>query len=93
MNLTHKGYARIYCEHQIYVPQVKAIIKELDKFEFDYLPTDLIAPFSEYPKLIYTHKFSDLDMNTLMAVCWSRGIKIWVLDNGHEAHASDETKN
>ena len=80
--LTSKGYARIYCENEADVAKVKAVIKELDEFEYGYLPPDLITAFSEYPELVYTHKFGDLDMNLLTAVCWSRGIKIWVLDNG-----------
>ena len=92
MNLTHKGYARIYCENKIYIPQVKAIIKGIDEFEYTYLPDDLIAPFSEYPELVYTHKFSDIDMNALTAICWSRGIRIWVLDNSHREFIENATK-
>ena len=66
------------------VEKVSAIIKELDEFEHFYLPKKLIAPFSEYPALEYTHKFDGLDMNTLTATCWKRGIKIFVCDNGHD---------
>jgi hypothetical protein len=81
--LTRKGYARIYTETPEDVEKVKAIIKEIDEFEYDYLPDGLIAPFSEYPSLCYTSKFDGLDMNTLTAVCWKHGIKIFVCDNGH----------
>lgn len=80
--LSHKGYARIYVPTVEDVQKVKDVIKEIDEFEFDYLPNDLIAPFSEYPALAYTHKFSDMDMNKLTAICWSRGIHIFVCDNG-----------
>ena len=93
MNLTHKGYARIYCENPSDIQKVKAIIKELDAFEYDYLPRELITAFSEYPKLTYTHKFSDIDMNYLTALCWSQGIKIWVLDNGTEEFVETEARS
>jgi len=82
--LTHKGYGRIYCESKEKIADVEAIIRELDEFEFGYLPKGMIAPFEEYPNVIYTHKFSDLDMNKLTAECWKRGIKIWVFDAGYK---------
>lgn len=86
--LTHKGYGRIYVESETDIPKVKQIIEELDEFEFDYLPGKLIAPFSEYPAVVYTHKFSDLDMDDLTAVCWARGIKVFVFDSGHIEYPS-----
>jgi hypothetical protein len=79
--LTRKGYGRIYVANPEDVQKVKDIIREMDEFEFDYLPAGLVAPFSHYPTLHYTHKFCDLDMNALTAICWSRGIFIWVCDN------------
>lgn len=81
--LTRKGYGRIYCAKPEDVEKVSAIIKELDAFEHEYLPKNLIAPFSEYPKVSYTHKFDGLCMNRLTAECWKRGIFIWVCDNGN----------
>ncbi len=81
---TRKGFGRIYVENESLIENVKNIIKELDEFEFDYLPNDLIAPFTEYPKLVYIHKFDGLCMNKLTSVCWIRGIKIFALDNGFE---------
>jgi predicted RNA-binding protein with EMAP domain len=80
--LTRKGYGRIYVDKAEDVEKVSAIIKELDAFEYSYLPPDLIAPFSEYPKLAYTHKFDGLCMNQLTAACWKQGIHIWVCNNG-----------
>ena len=90
--LTHKGYGRIYCETETDAAKVKAIIKEIDEGEFTYLPADLIAPFSEYPKVVYTHKFSDMDMSDLTAVCWSRGIKIFAFDNNRQEYATSAIK-
>jgi hypothetical protein len=81
--LTRKGFARIYVDNPDDIERVKNIIKEIDESEFGYLPPKLIAPFSEYPNLCYTHKFDAIDMNILTAECWRRGIKIWVCDNGY----------
>lgn len=80
--LTHKGYARIYVEHEDNIQLVKSIIREMDEFEYSYLPENLIAIHTEYPKVVYTHKFSDLNMNKLTAACWAKGIMIWVFDAG-----------
>lgn len=90
--LTRKGYARIYCLKAEDVPVVREIIWELDPFEFEYMPRDLVAPFSEYPSLCYTHKFDALCMSRLTAICWSRGIIIWACDNHHQEYMADETK-
>ena len=81
--LTRKGYGRIYVEDPEMVERVADIVKELDAFEYEYLPKDLIAPWTEYPAVSYTHKFDGLCMNKLTARCWQEGIKIWVCDNGH----------
>jgi len=89
--LTHKGYGRIYCESADDIPKVEAIIKEMDEFEFGYLPPTLVAEFTEYPNVVYTHKFSDMDMDALTATCWKRGIKIWVFDAGHQEYPVDGT--
>jgi len=79
--LTHKGYGRIYVDLPEHIEMVKAIIKELSEFEFEYLPKELITVFTDYPEVVYTHKFSDLSMVFLTAECWKRGIKIWVFDS------------
>lgn len=91
ITLPYKGYGRIYCETAD-VATVEAIIKELDEYEFDYMPKGMVAPFSNYPSVIYTHKFSDMDMNQLTAICWKRGIKIWVFDAGRDEFPMDATK-
>jgi len=81
--LQHKGYGRIYVEHEGDIDKVKDIIREMNQEEFEYLPHGLIALSSEYPKVVYTHKFSDLDMDALTATCWARGVRIWVFNAGH----------
>lgn len=91
MKLTRKGWARIYVDKPENVEIVKRIIEREDAFEYEYLPSDLVAPFSEYPRLAYTHKFCDLDMNKITAICWRFGIYIWACDNGDEEYMKDET--
>lgn len=86
---THKGYGRIYCETPDDVQRVHAVIKEMDGYEFGYMPTELVAPFSDYPRVVYVHKFSDLDMDAVTATCWSRGIRVWVFDSGRTEYPSD----
>lgn len=77
---TKKSYGAIYVNCPSDIDRVKEIIKEMDNYEFDYLPHDLIKPFTSYPEVCYTHKFCDMDMDALTATCWSRGILIWVFD-------------
>ena len=78
--LSHKSYGAIYVNDPKDIEKVKEVIKEMDEFEFDYLPSELIKPFAEYPDVCYTHKFSDLDTDDLTAKCWTKGIMIWVFD-------------
>ncbi len=79
---THKGYGRIYVQAEGDIEKVEAVIKGIDAFEFDYLPDDFIATFSEYPRTVYTHKFSDLDIDHLTGVCWSQGVPVFPFDAG-----------
>ena len=86
--LTHKGYGRIYIDDMDNIPIVHEVMKEIDESEFNnYLPEDLIAPFTNYPVVVYTHKFSDMDMDKVVAECWKRGVFIWVFDTGHNEYA------
>lgn len=50
------------------------------------MPKNLVAPFSEYPEVVYIGKFSDLCIDTITAECWKLGIKIWVFDNGRSEY-------
>ncbi len=79
-----KGYGRIYTDKKENVERVKEIIKSIDEDEYEgYFPEDLVAPFSEYPTTVYTHKFNDIDMNVLTALCWKEGIYIWAAVGGN----------
>ena len=84
---TRKGYGRIYVSGGMEnITAVEDEIKEMDEFEFEYLPEDYVALFDEYPNLKYAHKFDDLDINELTARCWKKGIHIFCLDNGHDEY-------
>lgn len=90
--LSRKGFSRIYVDNSDDIERVKQIIKEIDDNEIGYLPDKLITSFSKYPKLCYTHKFDAIDMNTLTAECWKRGVKIWVCDNGYSETIDNNKK-
>ncbi len=88
--LTRKGYGRIFVQKPEDIAKIDALIKELDEFEHSYLPEQLIAVYTEYPKMVYTHKFDALNMNHLTAECWKRGFQIWVCDNGNAEYIDDK---
>jgi len=84
--LPHKGFGRIYVDKPENIKKVEQIIKELDEYEFEYMPVGIVAHFSEYPSVKYTHKFDDMDMDKLTATCWNNGIHIWVFDSGRNEY-------
>jgi len=89
--LQRKGFGRIYVENEGDIHLVEEIIEKMDVFEYDYLPKGMIAPFSEYPSVIYTHKFDNLDVDALTAICWKKDIHIWVFDTGNNEYPLDAT--
>lgn len=87
---THKGYGRIYVLNHEHVQAVHNIIKSIDEYEYTgYMPRDLIASFSEYPKVVYLHKFSDLSIDEITAKCLKAGIAIWCYDSGRDDYPAD----
>ena len=87
---TRKGYGRLYCENPEHIPVIKEVMRQLSLFEFDYMPDGFIAPFSEYPDLVYLGKFDEMDMNAVVAQCWRLGARVWYCDNGHEEYMTHE---
>jgi hypothetical protein len=76
MKFPHKNYGRIFVENKEDINALHQIIKEMDDFEYSYLPDDLIAVFSdENMRSVYTHKFDDMNMTEVMYRAWSMGIK------------------
>ncbi len=84
-----KGYGRIYVADETKVQAVLDAIKEIDSYEFDgYYIKDLVAPYKGEVELLYTHKF-EIDIDLLTALCWKRGIWIWVISKMYEDSARD----
>ena len=86
---TRKGYGRIIVDSEQSISKVKQIIKEMDAFEYKYLPNDFIVDWDHLltdPSVVYTHKFDELDINKLTIRCFMEGINIFCLDNGHDEY-------
>lgn len=81
---TRKGYGRIFCQKEEDVETVYKIIKELDEFEFDYIPSGFVVPVSEFPNLVFTGKFDALDKNVITAACLRKGIIVICFDNAYD---------
>jgi hypothetical protein len=81
--MRRKSYGKIYVAKQEDIEKVKEIIKEMDQYEYDYLPNDLIGVFEGHDgstSLTYTHKFDGLNMNELMVKCWNQGIHVFYIN-------------
>lgn len=88
MQFYRKEYGRIFVEKEEDIPRVREIIKDMDEFEYSYLPEDLIAvyeppvcapngtPISSV-STVYNGKFDDLDLGKLMFRCWNAGIRMF----------------
>lgn len=74
MKLIEKHEARIYTDKETNIPKIKDIIKEIDEFEFEYLPQDLITVFKGDIQYVYNGKFYDIDMDEVIKRCWQQGI-------------------
>jgi len=79
----YKTYGRIFVTQADHIPLVEAIIKDLDEFEYEYMPDDLITVYKPNPLMVYLHKF-EIDKIALTAKCWEAGIWIWCVDNQPE---------
>lgn len=88
--MTRKGYGRIYVINADDREKVSKIIKEMDEFEWSYMPVSMIAPISEYPAVVYTGKFDALDLDALTVTCLSRGIGIFCFDAGNDEYPDNK---
>lgn len=76
-----KTSGRIFVRHEADVQRVIDIIKELDEFEFEYLPDGFVTVMPEdvnKAKLTYGHKF-ELRMDLLKLECWRQGIEVMLV--------------
>lgn len=77
--LTRKTWGRIFVAKSEDVDIVKATIKEVDEFEWEYMPEDVIAVVDGDESLVYLGKF-EIDANELARACMKKGVWIWVVD-------------
>lgn len=81
MTFSRKGYGRILVQKEDDIDRVKSIIKEMDEFEYEYLPKDFIGVFEkDNVETKYTHKFDSLDLIELQLRCWEQNIPIMIID-------------
>lgn len=82
-SFTRKGYGRIYALRLSDVDKIHAIINLIDPGEFEsYMPKDLVAPYTEFPKTVYLGKFDSISRAEIMAQCWAADAPCWCFDNG-----------
>ena len=86
-SFSRRHYGRIFTDKEENIEKIKSIIKEMDEFEYSYLPDNFIGVFktnyfgdeNQYycVETIYTHKFDGLDTNELTRRCWEQGIMMF----------------
>jgi len=84
LTFLRKGMGRIYTDSVTNIERIKEIIKEMDEFEYEYLPDNLISEFLGEIQHVYTGKFDDLDLDELMKRCWNEGIYVFITFDPNE---------
>jgi hypothetical protein len=74
MKFPNKYYGRLYVIKEEAIQIVKDTIKEMDEYEYEYLPDDLITVFSGKVDYVYTHKFDSIDLDKLIEKCYEKGV-------------------
>ena len=78
MELVHKGESRCFVFRETDISKVYDIIKEIDDFEFRYVPSDWVTVWdNKRISMVYNGKF-DIDVPKLIDECGKRGIGIIV---------------
>lgn len=78
-DLIRKGESRCFVFFQDHIEKVKAIIKEIDEFEFEYMPEDWITLWDgHYDDRVYNGKF-DINIVRLYTECGKKGISIIIV--------------
>lgn len=80
MRFPRKDYGRILVQKEEDIDKVKDIIKEMNEFEYEYLPDNFIGVFEkDNIETVYTHKFDDLDLVELQIRCWEQNTPIMII--------------
>lgn len=69
-----KQFGRIYTDTTENIKKIKDIIKQMDQFEYEYLPKDLITVYKGYFSCEYVGKFDDLNLDELINNCKKKNI-------------------
>ena len=86
---TRKGYGRIYVAESKDIEAVKTLIVSMNEFEASYMPIDFIVHISNYPAVVYTGKFDELDLDDLTILCFQKGIHIMAFDARNNEYPVD----
>lgn len=84
---TRKTYGRIFVSSAQHVEEVRQIITQLDSFEAEYLPDNLVAVFDPRKEavngMVYLHKF-EIDKIALSRALFEAGILHILVDGQQE---------
>ena len=79
-----KEYGRIFVQKKEDIEKVEEVIRQMDSFEYEYLPDEFVGVFEvkeingyRFIKLKETHKFDSLDLNVFQSICWHEGIPVF----------------
>lgn len=76
-----KTYGRIFVKQSADVEKVCEIIRELDEFEYEYMPDEFVAVYdSTNCPVTYGHKF-ELDMDRLRFACFNEAVPVMLVTN------------
>lgn len=80
-----KTYGRIFVRSDEDIDGVVGIVREVDSFEADYMPSTLVTTYKvgEPNRLVYLHKFEICKIE-LTRACLAKGIWIWCVDGMRE---------
>jgi len=87
LGLVRKGESRCFVFKEEHIEIVLETIKEIDKFEYDYLPEDWVAfwdyPKKECPYMVRNGKF-DVDVIKLKIACANKGVAISIVSTNYD---------
>ena len=69
-----KGSGRIFTDSEENIAKIREMIREIDEYEYDYLPDDLVAIHPGYDQAVYNGKFYNFDLDKLAERCLHEGI-------------------
>lgn len=95
--LIYKGMSRCFVKNEVDIERVTDIIRQMDEFEFDYLPKDWVAVskidfpmgvnfiehnLGKFDNVVYNGKF-DLNIDNFVQICKDFGIEVLIVTTIH----------